>query len=302
MNVNERWSDNGITIAGGNGRGNRLNQLCSPYGIYVDDDYTVYVADYSNHRIVEWKHDARSGRVVAGGNGEGDKSNQLNSPTDVILDKERSNLIICDHGNRRVVLWPRENGTQGRTIISDVNCWGLVMDSDGYLYVSDQTKHDVKRWRIGDTAGTVVAGGNRPGNRLSQLHTPRNICIDQDHSLYISDNENNRVMKWSRGAKQGIVIAGEQDQGNHRTGLSSPNGVIVDHLGNVYIADFNNRRVIRWCPTTSQSSIVIDGKNKQPTELVDPAGLSFDRQGNLYVVDHVNSRVRKFNIDFSSNS
>ena len=40
-------------MAGGNGKGNRINQLFEPWGLYVDDDQTIYVADRLNHRIVE---------------------------------------------------------------------------------------------------------------------------------------------------------------------------------------------------------------------------------------------------------
>jgi hypothetical protein len=40
-------------VAGGNGEGDGINQLSAPSGLYVDDDQTVYVADLSNHRIVE---------------------------------------------------------------------------------------------------------------------------------------------------------------------------------------------------------------------------------------------------------
>ncbi len=54
--------------AGGNGKGNQLNQLSSPEGIYVDDDHQcIYIADYGNDRIVEWKYDAKIGQIVAGG-------------------------------------------------------------------------------------------------------------------------------------------------------------------------------------------------------------------------------------------
>ncbi len=70
--------------------------------MYIDDDETVYVADYSNHRIVEWINDAKNGQVVAGGNGQGNQNNQLNSPTNVIIDKENDSIIICDYCNQRV--------------------------------------------------------------------------------------------------------------------------------------------------------------------------------------------------------
>ncbi|CAF4580393.1 unnamed protein product, partial [Rotaria sp. Silwood2] len=68
---NAKRQQNGITVVDGNRQGNGINQLSYPYGLYVDDDQTVYVADESNHRIVEWKWGATSGQVVAGGNGQG---------------------------------------------------------------------------------------------------------------------------------------------------------------------------------------------------------------------------------------
>ncbi len=125
---NTRWKQNGFTVAGGNGQGNRLNQLCRPCGVYVDDNQAIYVADYENHRIMEYKRGATDGRVVAGGNGQGNEMNQLNWPIDVIVDKETDNLIICDYDNRRLVQWPRRNGRNGQTIISNIDCSRLTMD------------------------------------------------------------------------------------------------------------------------------------------------------------------------------
>jgi hypothetical protein len=87
IHPNAKWQQNGLTMAGGNGYGNGNNQLSLPMGLYVDDDLTVYVADQSNHRIVQWKSGATSGQVVAGGNGEGSGAHQLSNPRDVIVDK-----------------------------------------------------------------------------------------------------------------------------------------------------------------------------------------------------------------------
>ena len=157
---NTVWLQNGFTVVGGNGKGNALNQLNSPVGIYVDEDQTIYVTDYDNNRIVEWKLGATTGQVVAGGNGKGNKTNQLKCPTDVIADKERNHLIICDRDNRRVVQWSRRNSTNGQTIIPNIACSRLAMDYNGDLYISDLEKNEVRRWKMNDTYGTIVAGGN----------------------------------------------------------------------------------------------------------------------------------------------
>ena len=121
ININSKWIQDGITVAGGHGTGNGFNQLSDPAGVFIDDDQTIYVADRGNHRIVEWKSGATNGQVVAGGNGEGNRNDQLYHPGNVIIDKESYCLIISDEENRRVVRRPRRNGTSGAIIISNVN-------------------------------------------------------------------------------------------------------------------------------------------------------------------------------------
>ncbi|CAF1488577.1 unnamed protein product, partial [Rotaria sp. Silwood1] len=295
IHPNAKWSQNGITVAGGNGEGSKTNQLYCPWGLYVDDDQTIYIADHWNHRIVEWKSGATNGKVVAGGNG----AHQLNRPCDVIIDKESDSLIISDRWNNRVVRWPRGNGIRGETIISNISCFGLTMDDNGFLYVVDIVIHEVRRYKIGDTKGTVVAGGNGKGNRLDQLSNPHYVFVDRDHSVYVSDLDNHRVMKWEEGAKQGIVVASGQGQGNSLTQLNDPEGVVVDQLGTVYVAEWGNHRIMRWSKGATQGSVIIggNGEGAQSNQLYCPVGLSFDRHGNLYVVDWGNHRVQKFNIE-----
>ncbi|CAF1350033.1 unnamed protein product [Rotaria sp. Silwood1] len=296
IHPNAKWSQNGITVAEGNGKGSETNQLYWPWSLYVDDDQTIYVADEWNHRIVEWKSGATNEKIVAGGNGDGNGAHQLKYPQDVIIDKESDSLIISDRWNNRVVRWPRRNGTRGETIISNISCLGLTMDDNGYLYIVDVEKHEVRRYKIGDTKETVVAGGNGKGNRLDQLSDPHYVFVDRDHSVYVSDWENHRVMKWKEGAKQGIVVAG--GQGNSLTQLNYPQGVVVDQLGTVYVADSLNHRIMRWPKGATQGSVIVggNGNGAQPNQLAAPTGLSFDRHGNLYVVDYGNKRVQKFNI------
>ncbi len=270
--------------------------------MYVDDDQTIYVADTWNHRIMKWKSGEINGEVVAGGNGKGNQTNQLNGPIDVIVDKERNNLIICDLENRRIVRWPLRNSTIGQIIISDINCSRLTMDNNGYLYVSDYEKHEVRRWKLGDTNGTLVSGGNGKGNGLNQLNNPSFIFVDENHSVYVSDYNNHRVVKWMEDATEGIVVAGDHDEGNSLTQLSCSEGLIVDHLGTVYVADRDNHRVMRWCKGATQGNLVVgdgNGKGEKANQLNCPYSLLFDRQGNFYVVDYGNDRVQRFNIDRS---
>ena len=295
---NSRWIQNGITVAGGNRSDDLTNQLSFPWGVYVDDDQTVYVADTHNHRIVEWKKRATTGQVVAGGNGAGNQNNQLNCPRNIIVNKDKDCLIITDYGNKRVVIWPRRNATSGETIISNVACIGLFMDNAGYIYVSDIDKHEVRRWKLGETNGTLVAGGNGAGNRLNQLNGPYYIFVDDDHSVYVSDLNNHRVMKWMRGVREGKVVAGGQGKGNGVTQLLNPRGVIVDQLGTVYVADCHNHRVMRFLREATQGDVVVGGNGggAQANQLNCPVCLAFNRQSDIYVVDYGSHRIQKFDI------
>lgn len=300
--LNAKWIQNGVTMAGGYGSGNEINRLYQPWGLYVDDSQTIYVADYSNHRIMEWKPGAISGQVIAGGTGSGNGTHQLNCPRDVIIDKRTDSLIIADNGNRRVVLWPRRNSTNGETIISNISCIGLTLDENGFLYVVDSEKHVVRRYQPRDMQGTVVAGGNGQGNRLDQLSNPHYVFVDRDHSVYVSDSGNHRVVKWVKDAKEGIVVAGGQGQGNSLTQLSYPRGIVVDQLGTVYVSDRNNHRIMRWPKEAKQGAVIAggNGSGRQLEQLNSPCGLSFDRRGNLYVVDNENHRIQEFYFDSNS--
>ncbi|CAF4289698.1 unnamed protein product, partial [Rotaria sordida] len=174
-----------------------------------DDDREIVIADCGNHRIIQWKMGDTNGQVVAGGNGGGNRLNQLNYPSDVFIDKETDSLIICNIG--RVVRWSRRSGaTQEEILIDNIVCWGLTMDEQRYLYISDYGKHEVRRYQIGDKNGTLVAGGNGKGADLNQLNFPTYIFVDQQQTIYVSDKDNHRVMKWNKGAKEGIVVAGGQ--------------------------------------------------------------------------------------------
>ena len=171
--TNARWSQNGVTVVGGNGRGNAVNQLWYPHGLDIDDDnQSIVIADFDNHRIVEWKMGASHGKVIAGGQDYGNRLDQLNDPTDVLIDKEINSFFIADRGNRRVVRWSRrQDTTQGEVIVDNIDCWGLAMDQQRHLYVSDISENEVQRYTIGDNNGIVVAGGNGQGNQLNQLES-----------------------------------------------------------------------------------------------------------------------------------
>ncbi|CAF0739088.1 unnamed protein product [Adineta steineri] len=303
INHNTKWKQNAITVAGRPAYGNQSNELFGPLGIRVDDDnHCIYIADTVNHRIVRWEFGADKGEIVQRKNQPGNPEIILDQPRDVILDKEKKYLIICNYGKRQVMKWSLYSANQvDPVMIRVIPCWGLAMDNNGDLYVSEWDKHQVRRFYDGDRQGTVVAGGNGQGNQFNQLNQPRYIFVDKDHSVYIADYMNNRVMKWKKNAVQGILIAPRQVSDKNPNSLVQPRGVIVDHMGNIYVSNARTHQITRWSPGKIEATTVAGEKESGwgPTQLINPQSLSFDRQGNLYVVDEKNHRIQKFDIDLN---
>ncbi|CAF3731281.1 unnamed protein product [Adineta steineri] len=292
-----KWKQNAITVAGGNGEGQKSNQINKPVGIFIDKNKNIFIADYSNHRIVEWKYNTKQGQTIAGGNGKGNRMNQLNGPTDMITDQQNHSIIIADYGNRRLIQWLNQ---KQQILIHNIDCCRLAMDKHGFLYVSDVVKNEVRRWKMGkyNNEGIVVAGGNGKGNQLNQLNTPTFMFVDEDQSVYVSDCNNHRVMKWRKDSKEGAIVAGGNDKGGNLNQFSQPQGVIVDDLGQIYVADCLNHRIMRWCEGKEDGEVVVGGnvKGNQSNQLNCPHGLSFDDEANLYVADCSNHRIQKFEI------
>ncbi|CAF3163440.1 unnamed protein product [Rotaria sp. Silwood2] len=178
-----QWTQEGVTVAGGNGEGDNANQLNCLLGfclIHDDDDnqqqqktmVTIIIADFWNHRVVQWKTDdtSKNGQVITTDEDEG---NKLARSTDMLYDKETDSFLIADSGNQRVLR---------------------------NLYVTDIAKHEVRRYQlrggiVEDKTGILVAGGNGEGVNLTQLAYPNCIFVDRQQNVYMSDSENDRIMK-----------------------------------------------------------------------------------------------------------
>ncbi|CAF1552394.1 unnamed protein product, partial [Adineta ricciae] len=113
--IGEMKGKKGIVVAGGNGKGNQMNQLNLPHFIFVDDEQSIYVSDSGNHRVMKWRKDAKEGIVVAGGNGQGKELNQLIYPQGIIVD-DFGQIYVTDSWNNRIMRW-NEGKREGEIIV-----------------------------------------------------------------------------------------------------------------------------------------------------------------------------------------
>ncbi len=140
-----------ITVAGDGSSGTALNQLHSPWGIFVDVNFDLYVADTGNNRIQRFRSGQLNGTMVAG---IGMPNNlTLNLPTDVVLDAD-GYLFIADNKNNRIMRVGSIDyycvagcsGSNGSAAYQLYNAYSLRFDSQGNIYVADEFNNRIQKF------------------------------------------------------------------------------------------------------------------------------------------------------------
>ena len=142
-----------LTIVAGTGTaGSSSSMLSSPYGIFVDINFDLYVADCDNDRVQLFHEGQTNGITVAGITAPGTFA--LNGPTAVVLDAENY-LFITDFHTHRVV----SSGLNGFRCL--VGCSGggslanqlngprsLSFDIYGNIYVADHINNRIQKFPL----------------------------------------------------------------------------------------------------------------------------------------------------------
>ncbi|CAF4449420.1 unnamed protein product, partial [Rotaria sp. Silwood2] len=119
--------------------------------------------------------------------------------------------------------------------------FGVARDPrTGTLYIADYENHRVMAYLPGSSSGTVVAGGNGPGLKNTQLYYPIAVTLDlSSESLLIVNNGASNIVRWKLGASDWTPAAGNINGGAGTTSmhLNHPRDAIVDRWGNLYVAD-----------------------------------------------------------------
>ena len=108
---------NSFTAVAGTGcTGSALDKLASPFGIFVDLNFNLFVADKDNDRIQRFQPGQSNGTTVAGNGTPGTIA--LSRPTHVVLDGN-GYLFIVDSENNRIV----RSGSSAVTMCCGLSVW-----------------------------------------------------------------------------------------------------------------------------------------------------------------------------------
>ncbi|CAF4116785.1 unnamed protein product, partial [Adineta steineri] len=285
---NASWNPDAITFASNNTVGS------SPWGIFVNTNNTIYVADRANNEVHIWFNNSIGPTQTI----QSDSS----QPNSVFV--THNGDIYIDNGafNHRVDKWILNENTSVPVMYVSVSCFDLFVDTTDTLYCSIASLHQVvKRW-LNDNSSilTITAGTGTAGNTSYMLNLPCGIYVNTNFDLYVADYYNNRVQLFQSGEINGITVVGAESLTTTIT-LNGPTGIVLDGDNYLYIVDFNYNRIVGSGSNGFRCLVGCSGSSGSASnQLLYPATLSFDSYGNMYVTDYGNSRIQKFILSTNS--
>ncbi|CAM2707641.1 unnamed protein product [Rotaria socialis] len=305
----------GRLVAGGNGNGNADNQLSLPYGIYVDQNGTLYIAEYGNHIISKWlpskttmflMHfsrqylDAKFGITIAGETAVA----AATTITTELSPNQLPNVPCADarwSNTSRVLVNTSEGNHSAISLLFDP--YDFIIDVNDNIYVADGSNNRVIRFATGSTSGEIVAGMGSGGKGKSELAFPTALFLTRNYTLFIADSNNSRVQKWKYDEPLGFTVAGGDGSGVTLDKISVSYGLYVDDQYNVYVSEYENHRVTLWMNNNKTIGRLVAGGNGNGTasnQLNCPRGIHVTTNGTIYIADYNNHRIQKWTRDASS--
>ena len=252
-------------------------QLNAPYGVTLDANGNLLIADLNNNRVRIVSAASGVIRTIAGtgtggtgGTGGPATSAQLRNPSDTLMDPT-GNVFIADSTNFRIEkISPAGvistlagsgtsgfSGDNGAAIAAQFNRpMSLARDATGNLYITDLNNQRIRRVTPDGTITTIAGNGTAGWSgddgpaTSAQINTPYGVAIDGSGNLFIADTNNHAIRKVTpAGVITTVVgvgaIAGFSGDGGQAlyAQLNGPAGVAVDAAGNLFIADTNNNRI-----------------------------------------------------------
>jgi DNA-binding beta-propeller fold protein YncE len=317
----------------GAGQGAGPGQLNFPYGVAMDPQGRVFVADDMNQRIVRYSTPATKYQYKARWGSYGTAPGQLAYPRGVATNNS-GELFVANTGNDRVDVFDasgtlkRSFGTSGRASGQFDAPLGVAADPSGIRAVTDSVNGRVQ---LLNPDGTVASIWGSPNPGPTILPNPVAVALDGAGNGYVLDSRRSRIVFFDRASATSPRTIGSEGSGPGQ--LSAPQALSIDAAGNIAVADYGNDRIARFTfqgqylgsfPTEASPrgvAVTPDGSkfyvadsanhirvyDSSGTELDDfggtgsklgklnaPAQIALDPSGNLWVADRGNNRVQEF--------
>jgi len=258
-------------VAGSTDGATQTPLFTDPYGVAVDRDGNVYVAEPAGNAV---RKVTPSGQVstLAG-------PADLASPTAVAVDAANGTVYVNDSGHSRLA-----KITSAGLVTTLYNGFtdqneGIAVDSKGNVYIAHFAANAVDKITSSGVLSTFYG-----------CNAPWGVAVDAHDNVYVVSINDTYLTKVSPSGV-GVTV---------NNALTSPTYLAIGSDGTVYITEQSRNVVVKvspdgvlspWAGVNGQAGAV-NGSGSVAL-FNQPAGIAIDRQGSVYVADENNYVVRK---------
>lgn len=229
-----------------------------PWGVAVDSDGTIYVADTWNHRIQKLSAEGvplviwgKAGRhIVTDPAGQG----AFYGPRDILVAEGR--VYVSDTGNKRIQVFD----PNGRFLFQ----WGgggvlpgyldepvgLALGPDGNIYVADTWN---RRVQVFDPYGHFIRQWPISGWDVGLVDEKPYLAVDAQGYVYVTDPAHYRVLVFDQ---VGNYVLSFGKQGGDAASFGFPQGIAIGMDGLIYVTDAQNNRVMVFDPVAIWGDLI----------------------------------------------
>jgi streptogramin lyase len=269
--------------------GTEAGKLKNPWGVAVNSEGKLLVADSANNRIEQF---TAAGAYISSFGTAGSGNGQLGEPEGIALDSS-GHIWVADTGNNRV-----EEFSATGTFMATVGALGtesgkfkspaaLAFDAKGNMWVADSGNSRVEKFnKEGVYSSEFGSAGSEPG----KLAEPKGIAVDSGEHVWVADTANNRIQEFS---SAGTLLKRFGSPGAGEGQLNTPVDLKIDSLGNIWTVDSLNSRAESFTPSGAYVT-QIGWKGTEAGQLTEPRSIAFDATGKAWVADSSNNRLEQF--------